>query len=488
VSSSWHVEDDVTGRSETELAPVGGTVSLAFIRATLRRLWYVWVGSTVAAATLALCWLVLVPPQCVGTVTLLLAHDPGAQPDTAMATDVRLLKTRTVALKLADELRIAASPDDLLATILAVPATSSVLQVDIPGEDPQDAVRRARVLARTYLAYREEQLTRQSKAVTQGYRDRIDALQSQVDDLTAQYDAITARGGADQQSSDVLTLRGQLIGQITQLQDQIETETLQVDAVVAASRVLDEASLVPQSRLRRTVLSLGSGVVGGLGIGLGVVLVYAITTSRLRSRADVAMAMGAPVRFSAGRIVPRWRWVRRRHAAALDLLVDGLSTAVPSTGKPPRRLGLISVDCEREGAKVLVGLARRLGVERSVLAVDLAATGLLARELGPAALQAAGTTGSVAVVSGPTVDAVADVLLTLVPFDIGRGLSHVHATSPRCVVLVKAGRSTSEMLSTVARTALAAGIDVAFVMVVGADRVDASFGGDHVMDKAHPVS
>jgi hypothetical protein len=96
-------------------------------------------------------------------------------------------------------------------------------------------------------------------------------------------------------------------------------------------------------------------------------------------------------------------------------------------------------------------------------------------------------TGSVAVVSGPTVDAVADVLLSLVPFEVGRGLAHVRSTTSRCVVLVKAGRSTAERLSTVARSARTAGLDVEFGMLVGADRSDASFGGQGAMEKVKPT-
>jgi capsular polysaccharide biosynthesis protein len=494
VSSSWHIEDEVAGGREPELAALaGGMVSLAFIRATMRRLWMVWVGTAEVGAALALCWLTLFAPQSVGTVTLLLAHDPSTPPDAAMATDVSLLKTRAVAQRVGSQLGLQASPDALLSSIQAEPTTSSVLQIDIVGTNPDDAVRRARLLGDTYLAYRKEQLTEQSTAITQAYRKRMDALQLQVDDLTRQYDEITARGDGSEQAADVLASRGQLIAEITGLENQIETESLEANAVVAASRVLDQASLVPQSPHRRAVLVLASGVIAGLGLGLGVVMVYAITTGRLRSRADVAAAMGKPVRFSAGEVIPRRRRRVRRHRrasprqqAALDLLVDGLETAVPRTGMRPRRLGLISIDCEREGAKVLAGLARRLSSEGSVLAVDLAATRLLARELEPTGSQVSGQQGSVAVVSGPTVDTVADVLLSLVPFEFGRGLGHVRAMTSRCVVLVKTGRSTSEQLNTVARSARAAGLDIEFVMLVGADKSDASFGGETAVENVMP--
>ena len=493
MSSTWHIEDHAVVGRETDVAAAGGTVSLAFIRATLRRLWFVWVGCALAGAAMAAGWLTLVPAQSVGTVTLLLAHPPGAQPEAAMATDVRLLKTRAVAQQLGDQLGLDVAPDDLLETILVQPATNSVLQVDIQGSDQDDAVTRARVLADTYLDYRSRQLTQQSEAVTDGYQERIDALQVQVDDLTQQYDVITSRGGTDTEVADVLALRGQLISEITRLQNEIETEELESNAIVSASRVLDEAALVPQSSTRRLGLGLGSGLIGGLGLGLALVVLYAITTGRVRSRADVSMAMGLPVMFSAGRVVSRRRRHRPHDEAALDLLVDGLETAIPSRGKRPRRLGLITVDCEAEGAMVLAGLARRLGSNASVLAVDLADTGRLARELAPpgshpvAEIEDGSEPGSVTVVSGPTVDAVADVLLALVPFEIGRGLAHVRITAARCVVLAKAGESTAERLNTVAQAARTSGLDIEFVMLVGADGSDASFGGEKASERPRPT-
>ena len=489
MSSTWHIEDDVARGRETELAAAGGTVSLAFIRATLRRLWYLWVGSMVLGATIAASWLSLVTPPSVGTVTLLLAHDESTVPDAAMATDISLLKTRTIARQLVDELGLDMTADELLETIVAEPTTSSVLRIDIRGSGQDDAVRRARLLADTYLSYREQQLTQQASSVTEAYRVRIDALQLQVDDLTSQYDAIVAGGGSDAEAAEVLASRGQMISEIAELENQIENESLEASAVVAASRVLDQASLVPQSAQRRAALGLASGLIGGLGLGLGLVVVYAITTGRLRSRADVSMAMGLPVMFSAGEVVPRRGRNRAHHEASLDVLVDGLETAVPRTGKHPRRLSLVSIDCEQEGAKVLAGLVRRLGAEQSVLAVDSADTGLVARELEAAASPPTAETGrSHVVVSGPTVDAVADVLLCLVPFDFGRGLAHMKSTAPRCVVLVKAGRSTSEQLSTVARSARTAGIHVEFVMLVGADESDGSFGGEGATERVKPVA
>ena len=473
--SAWRIEDD--GVVAVGTVPSASTVSLAFIRSTVRRLWYLWLAVVLVGATLAAAWLLVVPARSVGTVTLLLAHDQSTEANTAMATDVSLLRTRTVSQELGDRLDLDASPEDLQKTILAQPTTSSVLQIDISGSNPEDAVTRARTLAEVYLDFRQEQLLLQADAVIEGHRQRIDALQAQVDELNEQYDLITERGEESDQVADILSLRAQVLSQITSLENAIDDAALEVSAVVAASRVLDPPSLVPQSSLRRAVLVLGSGIVGGLGLGLGLVVVYAVTTGRLRRRADVAAAIGHPVVFTAGSVTRRRRRPGPRQIANLQLLSDGLLTALPTRGKRPARLGLISVDCPREAAMVVAGAAVRLGERRSVVALDLTGTSVLEQELGslPAAL---GTDADQNVaVAGPGTDAVADVVLSLVPFEIGRGLAYVKSSTPRCVVLVKAGRSTSEGLRTVAQAARAAGIDVAFVLLVGADSSDDSFGG-----------
>ncbi len=483
---TWHIEDNTALAADG--APSASTVSLGFIRSTLKRLWYVWLAVGLLAVTIAAAWLVFVPARSTGTVTLLLAHDPGTQPDTAMATDVSLLRTRTVTKQLSEKLSLDTSPEDLQETITAQPTTSSVLRIDISGSNPADAVARARALSEIYLSFREEQLLLQADAVIEGHRQRIEALQAQVDDLTAQYDLVSAQGGDSEQAAAIIAFRAQMLSQITSLENAIEDASLQVSAVVAASRVLDPASSVPQSPLRRAVFTLGSGVVGGLGLGLGLVVVYAVTTGRLRRRADVAAAIGHPVLFTAARVTRRWRRGRQsRRVAELQVLSDGMLTALPTRGKRPIRLGLISVDCPTEAAMVVAAAALRLGESGRVAAMDLTGTGVLEEQVGSLSSALGTAAADNVTVVGPGTDVVADVVLTLVPFEIGRGLAYVKSSTPKCVVLVKAGRSTQEGLRTVAQAARAAGVSVPFVLLVGTDSSDDSFGadeGDVVIEKA----
>ena len=471
--SSWHIAADGPGAS-----PPASTVSLAFVLSSVRRLWYLWLAFTLVGVFAATGWLLVVPERSVGTVTLLLAHDPGTDPETAMATDISLLRTRIVAQDLSDRLSLDEPVQDLQESILAQPTTSSVLQVDITGADVDDAVSRARALAEIYLAFREEQLLRQNDAIIDGHRQRIAALQSQVDELTEQYDAITERGGdgSEEQAAAILTSKSQALDQIAAQENAIEDASLGVSAIVAASRVLDPASLVPQTPLRRAVLVLGSGLVGGLGLGLGLVVIYSVTTGRLRTRADVAAAMGLPVTFSTGRVSRRWRAPSPRQEAGLDLLVDGFLTALPATGKRPHRLALVSVDCHREAAMVVARAADRLGEHKSVVAVDLTGTGVLAQQVGSTPARREPEPDRNVTVVDTATDAVADVMLVLIPFDVGRGLAHVKASARRCAVMVKVGQSTPEGLRTVAQASRAAGVDFAFVMLVGADSSDDSFG------------
>ena len=59
-----------------------------------------------------------------------------------------------------------------------------------------------------------------------------------------------------------------------------------------------------------------AGLIGGLGLGVGIVVVGAVLTDRLRRRDEIAIAVGAPVELSIGRyrrprFLRKWRLDRR---------------------------------------------------------------------------------------------------------------------------------------------------------------------------------
>lgn len=507
IDTSWRIEGADGDQGST--GPATGFVSLHFLRSALRRRWKTWVSIALAGLLLGAAWNVLVPARGVGTVTLLLTHDPSTDATTAMETDISLLRTRTVAQSVIDDLGLPMTTEQLQATITATDLTPTVLVVDVSAADDAAALARVRTLSRDYLSFRGTQLESQANALIDGYQEQIDGLKKQVTDLSQKYNALVAAGPEHQgEATQVLTERSSVGAEIGRLQQLVEDTALQSHAIVEASHELDPPSTVPRSTLRRLVLTLGSGLIGGLALGVGLVLFQALTSTRLRRREEVALALSAPVRFSAGRTGRRAPWRRRRgrSARAVDVLAHGLETAVAPRKGGQTRLGVLAVDDTEVAALVVGTVAARLAAAgRSVFLVDLSRTGRLDRTVAGVLAR----TRPEGEVSGPIVfrperepvlargpltttpaawSALpqdhpsrrawerADVVLTLGEVDPAVGVDHLATWVAKVVLLVSSGRSSAERLRTVGELVRAAGIELDFAMLADADPTDESSG------------
>ena len=383
MTSAWHIEEAGVQTGAQPGSPA--LVSLRFFVDALRRRWRTWVGAGVVGLLLAAAWTALVPASTVGTVTLLLAHEPGSDPAAAMSTDVSLLRTRTVAATVIDDLGLDMTPEAFQQSVVATPVTSQVMVLDVQAPDAVSAEKWASKLAATFLDFRSAQLRARSDSVIRGLKARVAGLQEQIHALTAEYDRQSALGPTGQsQAAAALTQRSQLSAEASTLQENIENTSLQADSLLVASHVLDPASTVVPSGLKRTVLALGSGLIGGLALGIGVVLFSALTSDRLRRRDEVALALGVPVRVSVGelrrpRLVPFKK--PRLRERELAVLVHALGTAVPDD-EEPGRLIIASVDNIEDGEAVAAALGSSLTVAGTpTLLVDLGEPGGLGAAL-----------------------------------------------------------------------------------------------------------
>ena len=81
--------------------------------------------------------------------------------------------------------------------------------------------------------------------------------------------------------------------------------------------VVDKATpAAVKSRKKVMITDSIAGVIAGLGLGVGIVVVGAVLTDRLRRRDEIAIAVGAPVELSIGRyrrprFLRKWRLDRR---------------------------------------------------------------------------------------------------------------------------------------------------------------------------------
>lgn len=64
---------------------------------------------------------------------------------------------------------------------------------------------------------------------------------------------------------------------------------------------LGRAAPVAQHAKKRMMLYVGSGLLAGLALRLGIVVIRALVSDKLRRRDEIASALGVPVKLSAGR-------------------------------------------------------------------------------------------------------------------------------------------------------------------------------------------
>ena len=505
IGTRWGISDLDEDQQTSPGRPAPSLVSLHFVRSALLRRWLVCVLSAVLGLLMAMAFLVAFPTSHQAKAALVLAHDPQVEPSRAMATDVSLLRTRTVAAKTIANLGLAISPEDFLKSVTAEPGTSELLSLTLTAPSDAEAVRRLAALTTIYLEFRGEQLSLQSNVLASGIQQRITKLQSEVAALSRRIEQLS-RGGSSSASklSDTISQRAYVQSRIETLQQSLEDATLQATAVVASSRVIDPAAVEKGSVRRRVALTLASGLIGGAALGCGMVLFFAITSDRLRRRSDIAAALEVPVPVSVGRIEPLpKRWLRSSPLRKLDgrraherqRLAHAIEMELPL----PRQSGRLAVVCLDNAAEVRFAVAAAatdlLAAKHSVDLIDLTEHGSLEAELAPSM---AGSTHRPTVLRPRGIPALAggaadlravdhedwnpdsleltDVTLILADLDPSVGVDHLTAWTDRVIIAVTAGRSSAELVRTAADLVRTAGLEFRFAVLLRTERTDDSSG------------
>lgn len=481
-------------------------VSLHFIRNTLRQRWLVCVLSGILGLLAAASFLLAFPASHNAKAALVLVHQEGDDPTLAMATDVSLLKTRTVASKTIADLGLTTmAPEDFLKSVTAVPVSSELLSITITAPSDAEAVRRLGALTSVYLEFRGEQLSRQSNLYVDGIHQRIDKLEGEIASLSQRIEQLSeASNSSTSKLSDAVAQRAFIQGRIDTLQQSIEDVTLRTTSVVASSRVIDPAAPEAHAAKRRIALALASGLIGGAAVGCGTVLFLAITSDRLRRRADVAAALETPVPVSVGRLtplpkgwlrLPQLRTIESRRTAERQRLAQAIKTELPAPHRSAR-LAVICIDNAQEVRFAVATAAEELTVEgRSVAVIDLTKQSSLDPAVVPSMVGATQEltvlrprgvpTLSSAVadlrVVGDNDDVAAsrelsDVTLVLADFDPSVGADYLLTWTDRVIIAVTAGRSSAEMVRTAGDLVRSTGLELRMAALLHSERTDDSSG------------
>jgi capsular polysaccharide biosynthesis protein len=497
------LDDDVTDVEDRPSESAANLVSLGFFTAALRHSAWFWRIVAVAGLLVGSGLYLKTPHTYQASTTLLLTIGTESQPGQAILEDQALAQSHTMAEFTLRKLGLQESVNSFLASYTATPLTDRVIQITATAPSSNEAVRRANGLATGYLTFRAAQLQAEQELQFGALDQQVSQAKRQDASITQQISQLSAQLASPSQRARLSALRDQA-NDLTTLEHAVSGEKAGIRVTTATmiggSKVLDIASPVPShSRLKRLLLYAGGGFIIGLILGMGIIVVRALLSDRLRRRDDVAQALGAPVRS-----VP----ARRGRVSGRDLerIVAYLRDATSAGTRSFAALAVVPVDDPRAAAQSVVSLAASCAQQgRQVVVADLcngAPAAMFLGAKGPGVHTASvESVRLVVAVPDPTefaptgplrpkspsaqpvaagelaaACAAADLLLTLVTLDPSVGGDHLATWAADAVVMVTAGRSSWTKIHAVGEMIRLAGTRIVSAVLVGADKIDESLG------------
>jgi len=496
--------------------PSGGLISLSFIGDALRRGKWVWCA-TAALGLLIGCGLyVKYPPAYHAQASVLVAYTQGTDPEVQVLTDQNVAQSQPVAASVVQQLGLNQTVASFQAAYSVTVVTPDVLMFNVGAPTSAGAVQRAAALASSFLSYRAkiEQTQNQQQAAL--LNQQVGAAQQSLQTIYDQISQLPTSNLTPAQQTKLSQLQAQGGDQRQIMQTAsgtVATNNATTRALVSGSYVLNPATLVHQSRLKAMSLYVLGGLFGGIAVGMGIVIIAALLSDRLRRRDDVAAALGAPVRLSVGSLGRPRRGLlpRPRRTARWDRDMKRVSAylqgAVSGSHRGPASLAVVAVDDAQAIAPAVAALASHRAKEgKQVVVADLSAGRPLARLLGAKAPGVHQVTqngvpfqvavpkrddiapvgplpadGTAAMWTQPDEAVVAacssaDLLLTLVTLDPAMGGEHLATWASEAVAVVTAGSSSAEKVHGVGEMIRLAGTRFNSAVLIGSDRSDVSLG------------
>jgi capsular polysaccharide biosynthesis protein len=508
--------DDYTEFDDQPVDSGAGPASLGFFRAALRRRKWVWRGTALAGLLIGAGLAVKLPVVYQASTSVLVTpiSTSGESPLQPVTNEQAIAQSRTVAELAMSKLGLQESLSKFLSSYTVTPTTDRVITITVNAPSSSDAVSRANALATGYLRFRAELAEDEQNLLIKSLDQQVSQAKQNIDSIDAQISQVSAQAYSSSQQAELARLakqKTQATNALTQLEQTSAADeaTAQVttDTVVQGSRQLDPAAALPShSRLKRTLEYGALGLIAGLFLGLGVVVIGALLSDRLRRRDDVAHALGAPVKLSIGTV----RGSRRigLEAASQDTnlrrVIAYLDKAVPSARGRPASLAVVPVDDVHLPAVCLAALAvSRAKQGMKVVLADLCDGAPAARLLGDAdsgvrTVSAEGTQLTVAIPepddvlpAGPfpgrpgqahaaeplaAVCASADLVLVLAVLDPSLGGEHLAGWVGGAVVTITAGQSSATRIRAAAEMIRLSGTSLISGVLIGADKTDESLG------------
>ena len=348
LAESLWAYDSLSG-SDDHLAVnlTSGFTSLAFIKAALRRQAWLWCLLAVAGLLIGSALYKEFPPAYQASTSVLITDNPNQDPMIAIQNDISLAESRTVAQRVVQQLGLTQTVSSFLAAYTVSSVTEQVLLITVGAPSSSDAVSRASAIATQFLKFHGEYAQTQQQQLASELSQQVSQAQQSLNSVNQQISQVSAEPSSSTQQAKLDSLRTQRTNAsnaLAQVQ-QYATSTLAsgrtiTSSIVNDSQVLNPAALIVHSRLKGAGLYVVGGLIVGLAVGMGLVVITALMSYRLRRRDDIADAIGAPVRLSVG-AVRRRRWLpslpgrSRARDRNLKRVVMHMSKCVPGSSQGP---------------------------------------------------------------------------------------------------------------------------------------------------------
>ncbi len=527
LAESLWAYDSLSG-SDDHLAVnlTSGFTSLAFIKAALRRQAWLWCLLAVAGLLIGSALYKEFPPAYQASTSVLITDNPNQDPMIAIQNDISLAESRTVAQRVVQQLGLTQTVSSFLAAYTVSSVTEQVLLITVGAPSSSDAVSRASAIATQFLKFHGEYAQTQQQQLASELSQQVSQAQQSLNSVNQQISQVSAEPSSSTQQAKLDSLRTQRTNAsnaLAQVQ-QYATSTLAsgrtiTSSIVNDSQVLNPAALIVHSRLKGAGLYVVGGLIVGLAVGMGLVVITALMSYRLRRRDDIADAIGAPVRLSVG-AVRRRRWLpslpgrSRARDRNLKRVVMHMSKCVPGSSQGPAGLAVVAVDNEQVVAPAVVSLAVSSAKQgRQVVVADLSGgisighllgvkdpgirevteNGVRLKVIVPdrddpmpiGPLQNGMSPAQPAQANEALIDACAsaDVLLTLATLDPAFGGDHLATWATDVVAVVTAGQSSAVKVHAAGEMIRLAGIRLDSVVLVDADKNDESLGAMQAPDQ-----
>jgi capsular polysaccharide biosynthesis protein len=510
--------DDFAATENRPADFVPGLVSLGFINAAVRRsAWFLFVMSVVGLL-IGFGAYVATPHEYQASATVVITHGPNENIQSAAVDNQAMAETRAVAGLAVHELGLKQSVSSFLSTYVATSITDELLTVTASAPSGNQAALRANAVASAFLKIRADGMQAEQNLVIESLDQQINQAKQRISSIGAQISQLSGQPTSPTQQSQISGLRAEqtnATATLTILQQTVAgnqaTTQPAITAALKGSEILSVAP-VPHSKLKSLIIYAAVGLIVGLALSLGIVVVRALVSDRLRRRDDIAYALNAPVKLSVGTLrARRWLPALPGRAANRDLnmrrVVAHLQSSVPRRTRGQAGLAIVAVDNAPVVARAVAALATSCASRGyQVVAADLSRGAHIAHLLGvesPGAHEISqnnvnfmmvlpdrddaapvGPLPAVTSPAGPTQagDALAasyasaDLLLTLVTLDPALGGDHLATWATNAVVVVSAGQSSAERVRGVGEMIRLAGTRLDSVVLIGADKSDESLG------------